>query len=1219
MRMKKKPNKFLSIIGVFALSVSTLFSNAQEVKISGYYYNNFENATPGANLTKIGSVAALEVSTTNPIGVGSTNSLSSTGVSAAGGFQFSFLPNGTDLNSADFGYEWTFIYRNNGGNTDDPKVIDNGENAWRYWLFANNTNLSDMSGFYLTQNGSSMELRIRKNVNDDRALLSYDLNSIGGNVTTYAIRIQRVKRYGQYVWLLFIDPYSASKKEASTLRGDMNYEGGVYNTYNYSGLSVSSTTSGRFKFDEIKLYTMQMLISGANDASYGISSPLYAGQQGAILYGLQVKTRGLFDFYQFKLNNSGNITGVIEGNTMKLRRSEDNFFGNGDDTPVADVGFWNGAAQTNDLYPAQRMYSLGATNGDLAVAAYYYISANVLSSITQGATFSFTSAPQITGSTTQYNYAESNTVVVNTSSPSNASGNVYDWTGGNSSIWSDKNNWRLGGSDNTPSAAPGEKDLVRIGSDKAYTYMPTVSSTTKIGNLTIAGGLSGNPIVTINPGTTLTIAGTFSNKRVSTFSGSGTFAVEGNWISSGGKIGLTGDNVSVSFTGSKEQLIKDEGSDAGKGVVFGNVRFSGGGTKTLGGSGKFSVMEGKYLTMDENTILQAEGLLTLKSSILGSASVSVIPTSSSIRGSVTVEKYIQGGSKNTWRTNRLLSSPIYDNSTSFVNTNVEGNRKYSFTQFSDDMLITGSGGATNGFDVNVTNDASAWTYISSLVAIPKITTTLNVGRGASIYYRGSRADSVNKLNAPYVDAESIVMTFKGVLNQQSITVPLVGTNLLGNPYAAVIDWHAVTKSGDSISKVIKIWNPKNRQYSVYNGKDTINGGSRYIGPGQAFFVQNTGKLPASVTFTEAAKVGAANYSSASYNKLMSVNEKSVNNNISSVNDMPTEEEASKIRVTLKRSNTENSDETLVVLKRNELATVADYDVVRSGGETVFLSSLSSEGRKLAINYMPHVSVVSSVKLGVDADNTGNYSLSFLLNDVPVGYEAKLKDSYQNAIVNLSAEGTSYDFAINKSVAASFGNNRFEILIAPVTTLPVTLVDFSGSKTNNGVSLNWKTSSETENSRFEVKRAGEEQIYTIIGTVAANSTGIYTLLDKSPLAGNNYYKLVQVDKDGKSTELLKTVVIKYELISNTSNEVIVYPTIVNTTFTIKYNGSLNSSKYLVKVADVTGKEVYNKEVDRSVIFNGCVGELSSAPAGFYFASLFDASNGKKLGVTKLVKK
>jgi len=92
------------------------------------------------------------------------------------------------------------------------------------------------------------------------------------------------------------------------------------------------------------------------------------------------------------------------------------------------------------------------------------------------------------------------------------------------------------------------------------------------------------------------------------------------------------------------------------------------------------------------------------------------------------------------------------------------------------------------------------------------------------------------------------------------------------------------------------------------------------------------------------------------------------------------------------------------------------------------------------------------------------------------------------------------------------------------TLPVTLTSFTAKANNNYTLLQWKTASEQNNKGFEIWRMGEEaEGFVKIGEVSASQTSnlksqIYNYTDKQPLNGNNYYKLVQVDNDGKATEL-----------------------------------------------------------------------------------------------------
>ena len=1231
----KRPNKLSFIIFTLALSFLATLSYAQVYTATNYYYNNFDGGQLGTGISQTGTSAALAVSSVgaNNLAVENGYCLTATGNNLPGTYQFSFLPNNISLNDENFGWEWTFIYKNSSNTADQSDVISVGQNSWKYWFLSTGNFANPNTGYYLTQDGSSLSLRWRYD-NDPwgnryNNLISFDLSSLGSGWAnkTYAIRMQRLKRQGQYVWHLFVDEYTADVREGRTERGGTGvYHStlGNYTTTN-SGLHINATAANRFKFDEIKMYSMKLEISSANDPANGISSPLYNGQKDAVIYGLKMMSRGLFDVNSIVLDatvsaSDKGLNDIIEN--LRLFKSADDYFGNADDALVSNLNVEWRAVRAESFPQKSRLFSVGAADGSLLPAAYYGIKADVKSNAPNGVTFSFTNIDKIGFEDAQVNYKGTPGVIVgNTTSPAINNGNVYDWIAGIGS-WNTLANWKLADGSN-PSVLPGVNDLVRIG-NVSSNAKPTVSVSTKVGNIMVTGTSGTAPEVTINSSITLTVGGTFRNDRASTFSGSGTLAVEGGWNTSGGAINFTSGSVGVSFTGTKDQSIRDEGSDSGNGVVFKNVTFSGASIKTLGGAGKFAVAANGFVTMAASTTLMTSNKLTLKADANSAASVLAIPSTAAIKGQVTVERYIQGGSKNMWRTYRMFSSPVYDNTTNFINTDIVGNRTYSFTQFIDDMIITGTGGSANGFDQTSSNQAGAWTYNNKYVEIPNINTSVNIGRGAYLFYRGNKSNLTGKVTSPFLDPESIVMTYKGVLNQQNVTVPLThgtsGYSLVGNPYAAVVDWSKVTKT-TNVSGIVRVWNPSCRQYSTYNGSDGVNGGTKFIAPGQSFFVQTTNNSSPSVTFTEASKV-AGGISTSTMSKVMSVSngnlDKTGLTGVETNQTLTEEQEPARIRVQLVRNETENADETLVVLKEGNEAVFSEKDVARMGGESVFLSSQSADAKELAINYMPDISTVEKIGLTINADNGGAYTLKFILTDIPSGYIVRLKDKYLNTLTDIANDGTAYALNIDKANAASLGSNRFELQVTPPSTLPVTFTEFTGVKTNVGVALTWKTSSESNNSHFDVQRAGENHVFSSIGTVPANQSGVYNLLDKSPLAGNNYYKLVQVDQDGTPTAYEKLVVVKYDLNAGATNDMLIYPTVVETSFNLKYAGSLNSERYTLKIADVTGKEMYSKEVTKSDVTNGYAGTLPAASSGVYFATLLDAS-GKKIAAAKLFKK
>jgi len=86
------------------------------------------------------------------------------------------------------------------------------------------------------------------------------------------------------------------------------------------------------------------------------------------------------------------------------------------------------------------------------------------------------------------------------------------------------------------------------------------------------------------------------------------------------------------------------------------------------------------------------------------------------------------------------------------------------------------------------------------------------------------------------------------------------------------------------------------------------------------------------------------------------------------------------------------------------------------------------------------------------------------------------------------------------------------------SLPVNLLAFQSEPQQTGVELSWQTSEEINNSHFEVERSSDALSFETIGRVMGrgNTTEnvTYTYIDASARVGLNYYRLKQVDFDGK---------------------------------------------------------------------------------------------------------
>ena len=166
---------------------------------------------------------------------------------------------------------------------------------------------------------------------------------------------------------------------------------------------------------------------------------------------------------------------------------------------------------------------------------------------------------------------------------------------------------------------------------------------------------------------------------------------------------------------------------------------------------------------------------------------------------------------------------------------------------------------------------------------------------------------------------------------------------------------------------------------------------------------------------------------------------------------------------------------------------------------------------------------------------------------------------------LTASGfTSFSpFAISSSAAA----------------LPVTLTQFTASAVQDGILLKWQTATEENNSKFEIERSRNGSSYTSIGVVngKGTTTGMnnYSFMDVSPFDGLNFYRLKQVDQDGKFT-LSQVVTINY----HTENSAVqVYPNPVHEKLYIKLPANLgNSHQVRVSIYNSNGQIMETRTIN-----------------------------------------
>ena len=144
-------------------------------------------------------------------------------------------------------------------------------------------------------------------------------------------------------------------------------------------------------------------------------------------------------------------------------------------------------------------------------------------------------------------------------------------------------------------------------------------------------------------------------------------------------------------------------------------------------------------------------------------------------------------------------------------------------------------------------------------------------------------------------------------------------------------------------------------------------------------------------------------------------------------------------------------------------------------------------------------------------------------------------------------------------------------------LPVSLLSFTATKQQQSVLLNWQTVNEINNSYFSIERSNNSRTFTEINKVYAKEIAqqkqSYTTTDTKPLQGINYYRLKQVDKDGKFTySKIASVFFDDDL------KITVRPNPANNF--IYVDGLKENISANVSITDVNGKTVSSTKTDQS---------------------------------------
>jgi len=180
-----------------------------------------------------------------------------------------------------------------------------------------------------------------------------------------------------------------------------------------------------------------------------------------------------------------------------------------------------------------------------------------------------------------------------------------------------------------------------------------------------------------------------------------------------------------------------------------------------------------------------------------------------------------------------------------------------------------------------------------------------------------------------------------------------------------------------------------------------------------------------------------------------------------------------------------------------------------------------------------------------------------------------------------------------------GSQVYEIII----TIPIRLTTFEGYAEQKYNLLKWTTATEENNAYFSIQRSVDGQNFTEIGQVNGSGTTTttmnYEFIDNQPLSPYNYYRLKQVDFDGKSSlsdiiSVVRKDVESFDIISFGPNpnygemEVVI--------------SDIQSSNVDYIITNINGNVLTQNSLTTIKGLNTFKVNMTDSPAGIYFISI-----------------
>ena len=659
---------------------------------------------------------------------------------------------------------------------------------------------------------------------------------------------------------------------------------------------------------------------------------------------------------------------------------------------------------------------------------------------------------------------------------------TYTWEGDNSSVYNVPGNWIEGCVPHT-----GANISFRTVTDPDNRCVLNVDPI--LGNITI-GGTSATHIFDLN------------NRNLT---------VQGNLILSGTNIDAKDGSSNLIMAGASAQSIP-----AGAFVDFEVAKLTINNSTGVTLNGRTDLT--RLLTMTAGT-LNTGGYLTFKSNVNFTAMMASFPASgAAINGNVIIEKYVPAK-----RAFRMVSPTVTTTSTIKENWQENGSSWSNNPNPGFGTHITGSQAGANGLDATITGQPSLFTFNNQTQAWGNIANTnvltLNAGTPYRLMIRGDRSVNIYQSDNNPTPTNTTIRTtgtiHTGSFNVTDLNSSANSDNFVGNPYQCAVDLSTIVNSSNLNTTYVYMWDPFLNVRGAYGTVTLSNNtvspmastASKYLQPGQAFFVKTSSSPSGSptLTFTEASKYTGSNSTTNLWEVAVS--------------------EYDFVDVTLiNKDSGVVADGTQVKFSPTFDNKITDLDAPKAWNLDEVLT-INRNGKKLAIEARNMPNETDMAPLYVTNYRSTNYTFRINVNGLKQ-HDVYLKDNVKNTLTKLSS-GNETEYNFNVSMANGKDTGRFAIVMMSNLALTQT-----ASINSNSIETASVYPNPFDGQQFQIANIGWEinkinvDVMDATGRVIEsqklnrNNTSNFQVAVKHPLTSGSYFLRIATEKGSFTMPIFK---------------------------------------------------------------------------------------------------